>query len=190
MVDGVKICWRFQKNKDNGQVIPYKRDHARPAVCPVLAAFRIALRASVLKVPANVPLAVYASSSSPTGYALLRASQVVKFIRFSAQATFNLSADDKSLLNWTCHSLRVTAANILHRANMSDTYIQTRLRWKSNTFLMYLRNSFYSADQHTTAMQLSNINLPSLPTTDGKRYRDPEPHELVCTKQSAPTRVD
>lgn len=190
VVDGVKICWRFQTNKDNGQVIPYKRDYERPSVCPVLAAFRIALRASALNVSASIPFAVYADPSSPTGYALIRASQVAKFIRGSAQTTFNLSPTDKSLLNWTCHSIRVTAANILHRANMSDSYIQTRLRWKSNTFLMYLRNSFYSADQHTAAMQISNINLPPLPTTDGKRYRDPEPHELAYTKHSALTRAE
>ncbi len=189
VVDGVKICWRFQKNKDNGQVIPYKRDRKRPSVCPVLAAFRIALRASALNVSASTPLAVYADPSSPTGYALIRASQVVKFIRGSAQTTFNLQSSDKSLRNWTCHSIRVTAANILHRANMSDSYIQTRLRWKSNTFLMYLRNSFYSADQHTTAMQISNANLPHLPTTAGKRYRDLEPHERVCAMNSTPPRV-
>lgn len=40
-VDYVNIRWRFQKNGDNGQVIPYKRDYDRPDVCPVLAAFRI-----------------------------------------------------------------------------------------------------------------------------------------------------
>jgi hypothetical protein len=185
IVDCVKIRWRFQKNKDNGQIIPYKRDHKRPQVCPVLAAYRIIRRASALGIPPHVPVAAYASTSSPGGYSLIRASHVVKFIRRAAQVTFNLKATDSALKAWTCHSIRVTAANILHRANMSDSYIQTRLRWKSNTFLMYLRNTFYSADQHTKAMDISNANLPLLPTSDGKRYRPLEPHEQVYSAQLA-----
>ncbi len=183
-VDVVKIRWRFQKNKDNGQVIPYRRDYDRPAVCPVLAATRIFLRSQALQVPPHEPIAVFASSSSSCHYQHIRASQVVKFLRRSAQITFKLKSTDKALNSWTCHSIRVTAANILHRANMSDSYIQTRLRWKSNTFLMYLRNTFYSADQHTKAMKISNVNLPHLPTPDGSRYRSLEDHEVVYSAQS------
>ncbi len=123
--------------KEQGQ---WPRHHARPSACPVLTACRITLRASALSVPANVPLAVCAISSSPIGHALIRAS---------AHATFNLSSTDKSLLHRTCHSLRVTAANVLPRANkyVSDFYIQPRIRWKSNIFPLYRCNSFYSADQ-------------------------------------------
>jgi len=183
-VDVVKIRWRFQKNKDNGQVIPYRRDYDRPTVCPVLAATRIILRSQALQVPPNEPIAVFASSSSSCQYKHIRASQVVKFLRRSAQLTFKLKPTDKALDNWTCHSIRVTAANILHRANMSDSYIQTRLRWKSNTFLMYLRNTFYSADQHTEAMKISNINLPHIPTLDGSRYRSLEDHEVIYSAHS------
>jgi hypothetical protein len=65
--------------------------------------------------------------------------------------------------------------NLLHRARFSDSYIKNCLRWGSDTFLMYLRNTFYTADQHTKA-----ITLGLDPPTRG--YARPlEPHEeLLC----------
>jgi hypothetical protein len=47
---------------------------------------------------------------------------------------------------------------------MSDTYIQTRLRWKSNSFLNYLRNTLYAASEHTKAIRIPANNLPRLTT--------------------------
>ena len=88
-----------------------------------------------LMVPAGTPMAVYADSTSLSGYSHIKAPQVVQFIRGSAQATFNLKSTDKALKSWTCHSIRITAANIL-QAHMADSYIQTRLRWQSNTFII------------------------------------------------------
>ena len=48
---------------------------------------------------------------------------------------------------------------------MSDSYIQTRLRWKSTAFLMYLRNTLYAASAHTAALSLHKDNLPRLTGT-------------------------
>ena len=58
-VDYVQICWRCQKNGDNGQKIPFKRDYTHPNVCPVLAALRICRRALTLSVPSTSPIAVF-----------------------------------------------------------------------------------------------------------------------------------
>jgi hypothetical protein len=81
----------------------------------------------------------------------------------------------KDLLMWSCHSIRVTAANLLHRAWFSDSYIKNRFLWRSDTFLMYLRNTFYMADQHTKAITLG-LDLP-----DRSIARPLEPHEsLLC----------
>ena len=177
----VKIRWRFQKNHDNGQIIPYSRDRTHPASCPVLAAARIALRAQALGLPPSSPLAVYASSSSSSGYRHIQASQVVKFLRQTAKAVFGLKPNDKTLEKWTCHSIRVTAANLLHQAGMTDSYIKMRLRWKSCTFQMYLRNTFYSADKHSQAIGISSANIPPLQTSDGTIYRPLEPHEEILS---------
>lgn len=35
-----------------------------------------------------------------------------------------------------------------------DSYIKNRLRWRSNTFLMYLCNTFHMTEQHTMAITL------------------------------------
>jgi len=58
--------------------------------------------------------------------------------------------------------VRVTACNLLHRQGFSDSYIQARLLWKSNTFLQYLRNTLYTAAAHTKALSIPVNNLPVL----------------------------
>ena len=50
---------------------------------------------------------------------------------------------------------------------MSDTYIQTRLRWRSSAFLDYLRNTLYTARAHTKALHIPANNLP----LNKRRYR-------------------
>jgi hypothetical protein len=64
----------------------------------------------------------------------------------------------------------------LHRARFFNWYIKNRLQWRSDTFLMYLRNTFYTADQHTKAITLG-LNAPNRSAA-----RPLEPHEvLLCT---------
>ena len=59
------------------------------------------------------------------------------------------------------HSIRVTAANLLYRKQLSDNYIMTRLRWISNAFIVYLRNTVHSADEHSkaTSIKLSSADM-------------------------------
>jgi hypothetical protein len=83
---------------------------------------------------------------------LITASQVAIFLHHVPHKVFDIPAEHKDLLAWSCHSIRLTDANLLHRAWFSDSYIKNRLRWRSNTFLMYLCNTFYTADQHTKAI--------------------------------------
>ena len=45
---------------------------------------------------------------------------------------------------------------------MSDSYIQMRLRWRSTSFLDYLRNTLYNADKHTKVLDIPDNNLPTL----------------------------
>lgn len=189
LVASVTIEWRFQKNKNNGEKIPFARDSKRPAICPVLAALRICLRAKRLNLPADAPLAVYnLSSSSNQQFSYITSAQVTAYIRRSAQAAFGLKKTDPMLQKWSCHSIRVTAANLLYRAKMSDSYIQTRLRWKSKAFLDYLRNTFYSAKLHTDALAISPVHLPTLETDDGLQHREPTNFEQLSnpTTEIAP----
>ena len=81
---------------------------------------------------------------------------VTTYIHKCASVVLNIKMTDPALQLWSTHSIRVIAANLLHRANLADSYIMTRLCWKSAEFFMYLRNTIYAADNHTKAM---NVNL-------------------------------
>ena len=169
----VVITWRKQKNKENGQEIPFERDDNLPDLCPVRAAFRIMQRAGTLLVPKEEPVAVYYQLSAKKRY-FITDNQVASFFKKAAIAVFNLPKSDPELTKYSTHSIRVTAANVLHRANLSDSFIQMRLRWKSDTFLNYLRNTFYAANKHTKSLNISDSNLPPL---SERSYRELESHE-------------
>ena len=122
----VTIEWRFQKNKNNGEKIPFAHDSKRPSICPVHAALRICLRAKRLNLLAEAPLAIYhPTAPTASNYLYITSNQVTAHLRRAAQAAFGLKPTDPMLQKWSCHSIRVTAANLLHRAKMSDSYIPT-----------------------------------------------------------------
>jgi hypothetical protein len=134
------------------------------------------------------PLAVSSNPRAASGYSYITADATATFLRTTAQGVFDLDATDDRLQRWSCHSIRVTAAYLLHHARRSNSYIQVRLRWKSSTFLMYLRNTFHAADKHTDAMKISNRNLPVLTAADGTpvpTLRDLEQHETFLASVAA-----
>ena len=168
----VGIRWRHQKNGDNDEVITFACDPDNPAFCPVAAAYRIARRAIRLRVPAGEPIAVFLNSRGQRRF--ITGSLVQKQLRQAACTVLGYSSKDDEIKKWSSHSIRVTAANLLHRQKFTDSYIQKRLRWKSNSFLMYLRNTFYAADQHR--LDISDSNLPALAE---RSYRADEAHEII-----------
>ena len=170
----VRIRWRKQKNKNNGEKIQFARDRNQPKFCPVLAAARIVLQALRLGIPQDQPLAVFRNNKNDTRF--ITAKLVSNLLRDAASDVLQIPCNVDSIKLWSCHSLRVTAANVLHRDRMSDLFIQNRLRWKSKSFLMYLHNTFYSASQHNASLKVSDSNLP--PITE-RTYHKAEPHEQI-----------
>jgi hypothetical protein len=168
------LCFRKQKNNDNGQTLTYRRREDSSWMCPTQASLNIVRRAKRLGTPSYCPAAVYLDPSTGKRRQIT-AAQFAIFLRHVAHKVFDIPTGHKDLLAWSCHSIRVTAANLLHRARFSDSYIKNRLRWRSDTFLMYLRNTFYTADQHTKAITLG-LDPPT------RRCARPlEPHEeLLC----------
>jgi hypothetical protein len=180
-IKGVFIRWRFQKNGDNGQLIPYYCDDDNPTFCPVRAAHRIYMRARRLQIPQGVPIGVFFSKTKKKPL-FITDSMVATLLQQAASAVFNIKKSSPSLKLWSTHSIRVTAANLLHRAKFADSFIQTRLRWKSTTFLMYLRNTIYSAQAHTKALSISDSNLP--PHAQ-RCYRHKEQVEQIFSRAAA-----
>jgi hypothetical protein len=54
----IKITWRIQKNRQNGQSITLAAEIDRPKICPVRSAMRLVLRAKWLNQPNDMPVAV------------------------------------------------------------------------------------------------------------------------------------
>jgi hypothetical protein len=75
-------------------------------------------------------------------------------MRNIAAAVYQLSFDKhkEELQRWSSHSLRVGACVILHSMNFSTTQIQWLLRWRSDSFKVYLRNTALLSDQQHQAL--------------------------------------
>ena len=139
----------------------------------VAAGLRICHRSKRLGMKDHEPLAVCVTKGKVR---FITARKVTALLREAAQEVLGLHKKDPVVSQWSTHSLRVTAANLLHRMQMSNSYIQKRLRWNSDRFLMYLRNTIHAADAHTKAITVklspSELQVAS--------YRKAEPHEIIA----------
>lgn len=95
-------------------------------------------------------------NSKKGGVTFVTDKLVAVHLRTCASIVLNIKKNYPKLNRWSTHSIRVTAANLLHRVGMVDSYIHKCLRWLSTEFLTYLCNTIYAADAHTKAM---NVNL-------------------------------
>ncbi len=64
IVERVCIIWRIQKNCQNNQKITLLCNKANKAICPVLAALHLVLRAPCLSQPGSMPVACYSKKDS------------------------------------------------------------------------------------------------------------------------------
>lgn len=144
----VQFRWRYQKNGDNGQLIDLARDLNRSWMCPVLAAIRIRERARKYNDTPNCPLAIAVKRKHCQ---LIYKFDIDHILQKTAKAVYSLT-DPNDIKKFTTHSIRVGAAVSLHSAGKSGSYIKIRLRWRSDTFLLYLRNTTTLALQHVAAI--------------------------------------
>ena len=147
------LCFCKQKNNDKGQTLTYHCHSDSHWKCPTWVSLNIVRQTHQLGAPSNSPTAVYHNPIT-SNCQRITALQVATFMWHVAHKVFNIPAIDKHLLTWSCHSIHIKAMNFLHCMQFSDFYIKNCLCWHSNTFLMYLRNTFYTANQHTKAITL------------------------------------
>ena len=102
----LKITWRYQKNGQNGETIPYVKDSREPNFCPVQAALRIMHRANRLGVAYDEPIAVFSTTKCKKCF--IHNNHVRTFLQEAAQAVYNIK-DQKILNLFTCHFIRVGA---------------------------------------------------------------------------------
>ena len=67
-VRSVKVTWRIQKNRHNGQAITLSVEVDRPEICLVYSAMHLVLRARRLNQPDDMPLGVYRTKKGKSIY--------------------------------------------------------------------------------------------------------------------------
>jgi hypothetical protein len=147
----VNLTWRFQKNNDNGQIVTYVKDTVNKAYCYVSAAKRIRLRAIKYKVQEDMPVAIYNDIKKKKKVDYINDINIKEILQEAAKHVYNISKKE-DLMKFTSHSIRVMACVILHAQNMSTEDIKFRLRWRSESSRIYLRNITEIAERHKDAI--------------------------------------
>jgi hypothetical protein len=141
-VQKLRITFRTQKNGENGEEKLFARNEKPHGCCCVRAALRVLERFQRLRGNSDLttPLGIYRSTD---GHCRLITSDLVeREMRNLAAKVYHLDPvkDRVALQRWSCHSLRVGACVILHGKGFTESQIKFLLRWRSNAFMMYLRN--------------------------------------------------
>ena len=147
----VNVKWRFQKNNDNGQVISYVEDKEDPIHCYVRAAKRIRQRAIRLRQARDKPIAIFRNNVQNIKTTYIDDIHIKTILQEAAGAVHNVTKKEE-LQRFTSHSIRVGACVLLHSQNISTEDIKFRLRWRSDSFKMYLRNIIQLAEMHKNAV--------------------------------------
>ena len=139
----VRIRWQTQKNQNNGKTKLFAIAND-DRLCPVGAAWRIQARFECL--PSNCPVLGISAEGCIT------ASDITKALRACASRLHKVDLSDDMLKQYTPHSLRIGACVLLYEKGKSAVFIKDRLRWKSDTFMDYLRDTTSVARQHAAAL--------------------------------------
>ena len=148
------IRWRFQKNGQNGQQVSFNHNYVNEDFSLVSAARRILARADRLGVPDHHPIAVFSDQDVPQH---LHHTLIEHHIRSAVRNVYNIRSET-TLKLFGCHSVRVGACVLLHAAERDPLFIQFLLRWRSNSFLVYLRNTPRIAAIHNNLVNTINTD--------------------------------
>jgi hypothetical protein len=156
----VKITWRIQKNRQNGQSITLVAEIDRPKLCPVRSAMRLVLlRAKWLNQPDDMPVAVYKTKKGKVIY--LTGNKIAKLLRKAVKEVQPDTTLDE-LKRYSAHSLRVWVCVLLDEAGKLPDYIKKRLRWLGDSFRMYLRDTAIIQHQHVDALLAASQEVMDL----------------------------
>ena len=147
----INVKWRFQKNNDNGQIISYVADNLNKIHCYLKACKRIRERAIRLKQALDKPIAIYKANPKDSKLKYIDDIHVSDILQEAAKAVYHIT-NKNELKRFTSHSIRVGACVLLHSQNTSTEDIKFRLRWRSDSFRMYLRNIIQLAEKHKNAV--------------------------------------
>jgi hypothetical protein len=75
----VKITWRIQKNRQNGQLITLTAEIDRPKICPVCSAMQLVIWAKQLNQPDDMLVTVYKTKKGKVIY--LTGNKIAELLR-------------------------------------------------------------------------------------------------------------
>ena len=134
--------------------IKWMRDLANPLLVPVCAAIFVALRSICYGLrPEGNPLGFIFKWNRKKQGKLTFITNNVTYNHLKACARIVYPDITKTELSqFSAHMFRVTACVLLQHAGKDADYIKTRLRWESEAYRTYLRNTDILANQHITAV--------------------------------------
>ena len=147
-IHSVRITWRVQKNRRNGQKITWTIDLVNPRLCIVKATIRIYLRSQRYDETGAHPLGFYMESGKVK---YLTGRRVNAYFKQVAQKVYPDITKTK-LSQYSSHMWRVTACVLLQQAGKNEDYIKKRLRWAGESYKIYLRDTAVLARQHLAAV--------------------------------------
>jgi len=116
----LRVTFRIQKNRQNGQKLTLVTDDDHPDICPVRAAYRIFLRAKRLGQSDLQPLGLFVNKFGITKY--LRGNKIADTLSFAARTAHPDMPEDE-LKCFSSHSGRVWALVLLDEAGMTPDFI-------------------------------------------------------------------
>jgi hypothetical protein len=146
----LRLTFRIQKNRRNGQSITLIADKDHPNICPVHAAYRILLRAKRLGQSDSQPMAVFLDSKGDKKY--LTGNKIAETLR-SIATVVHPDLTDEELKKFSSHSGRVWALVLLDEAGMSPDFMKSRLRWMGESYRLYLRDTSTLQHKHVDALR-------------------------------------
>ena len=145
LVRKMKIIWKIQKNRRNNEPLTYVTNDSFQLFSVPRAVCSMIRRAEALKQPSDLPFAIYKTLAGKVKYLTARA--LTNYLRKIAREV-HPSWTEAEINRISAHSLRVWACMLLHEAGKDGDYIRKRLRWLSEAYRVYLRDSPTLASQH------------------------------------------
>jgi len=155
----VKVTFRIQKNRENGQSITLKADKKHPKNCPVRSVHRIIQRAKRLGQDDDQPLGVFINHYGIKKY--LTESKIAKLLQTVAW-TVHPNMTREEISRFSSHPGRVWAVVLLDEAGMSPEFIKCRLRNLSDAYRLYLCDTSVIQSKHIDALNKDSEDIIKL----------------------------
>ena len=170
----VRITFRIQKNRQNGQTITVVADLKHPEICPVRNAYLIYLRSIRLQQPDDSPMGVFLNKQGQKKY--LTGSKIADVLQAATKIAHpSILKDDLSKIS--AHSGRVWALVLLDEAGKKPDFMKSRLRWLGDSYRHYLRDTATINEMHNKALEKTSAAVMALLGSNADALPDVVPED-------------